>query len=144
MKHVSFFRRVMWTEEPVTYIGTYPVQGNSIHSSGRPYRIRLVSDIANISKERGVAQITVEIVDEKGVPVFLADNEVTCHIDGPVRLLGLEAGNNEDMGDYKDEKQRVFHGRLIAYVQAIGKKGEAVVKFTSPWLQASEIVLNVD
>lgn len=220
LKPRGYFRRVMWAEEPVSYIGTYlahdtylsqdawpcwnykegdlvrvvsysntpmarlvlnekvvgelkpfneetfisswdipytpgelRVEGlsedgkvlssYSIHSSESPYAVRLTPDITQIAKERGVSQITVEIVDKNGVPVFIADNEVTCHIEGPVRLLGLESSNNEDMGNYKDEKQRVFHGRLIAYIQAKGVAGKAVLKFTSPWLQSAELVLDM-
>ena len=50
-------------------------------------------------------------------------------------LLGLEASNNSDMGDYTDHVQRVFHGRLLAYIQASGAEGIIKVKFTSPWLK---------
>ena len=39
------------------------------------------------------------------------------------------------MGDYTDHVQRVFHGRLLAYIQASGAEGIIKVKFTSPWLK---------
>jgi len=41
-------------------------------------------------------------------PVLLADNEITCSTNGPVKLIGLEASNPTDMGDYTDNRQRVF------------------------------------
>jgi hypothetical protein len=58
-------------------------------------------------------------------------------------LLGLEAGNSSDMSDYTDNGQRVFHGRLLAYVQATGEKGEIKISFSSPWLQPVEATIQV-
>lgn len=78
-----------------------------------------------------------------GIPVLLSDDEITCHIEGPVKLLGLEGGNNADMGNYRDNKQRVHNGRLIAYVQTRGTTGNAKVTFSSPWLKSAEVCLTV-
>jgi len=74
---------------------------------------------------------------------MLSDDELTCTIEGPATLLGLEASNNSDMGDYTDNVQRVFHGRLIAYVQANGQAGEVKVHFKAPWLKAGVSTLTV-
>ena len=97
--------------------------------------MKIISAEKAISKDRGVAQIVMQIVDENGIPVMLSDNEVTCHIAGPAKLLGLEASNNEDMSDYTDNKHRVYHGRILAYIQATGKEGEIKVRFSAPWLK---------
>ena len=74
---------------------------------------------------------------------MLSDNEITCQIAGPARLLGLEASDNSDMGDYTDNRQRTFHGRLLAYIQATGQQGEIKVRFTSPWLKSVETTIAV-
>jgi hypothetical protein len=47
------------------------------------------------------------------------------------------------MGDYTDNKQRVFHGRLIAYVQATGTEGTATVRFSAPWLKPVSTTLTI-
>ena len=107
----------------------------AIRSSKRPFAITIVSVDREISKDRGLAQVTLQVVDEDGIPVRISDNEITCRIGGPARLLGLEASDNSDMGDYTDNVQRVFHGRLLAYVQATGEEGTIHLKFTSPWLK---------
>jgi hypothetical protein len=46
------------------------------------------------------------------------------------------------MSDYTDNKHRVFHGRIMAYVQATGEDGDIKISFTSPWLESTEIILN--
>ena len=83
-----------------------------------------------------------QVIDEKGVVVKLGDNDITCTIEGPAHLLGLEGSDNSDMSDYTDNHHRAFHGRLLTYLQTVGEKGQIRVKFTSPLLQGTEIVLN--
>ena len=91
-----------------------------------------------------MAKVIVQVVDEKGFPVMLSDNEVTCTLSSTGNLLGLEAGNNTDMGDYTDNVQRVFHGHLVAYIQSNGTSNEPItVKFTSNWLKATEVTIKV-
>lgn len=66
-----------------------------------------------------VIHVVLQAVDEKGIPVMLSDNEVTIHLEGPAKLLGMEAGNNTDMSDYTDNNQRLYHGRMILYIKGI-------------------------
>ena len=115
--------------------------GYVIRSSGRPYALTAKADDNSIVNGKGLAQITVQVVDENNIPVMLSDDEITCTIAGPAKLLGLEASNNSDMGNYRDNMQRVFRGRLLAYVQATGEPGEIKVNFTAPWLKPVEIVI---
>lgn len=116
----------------------------ALQTSGRPAAIEVTADVSTLDKETGVAQIIVQVVDEKGVPVMMADDELTCTIEGPATLLGLEASNNSDMGDYSDNRQRVFHGRMIAYVQANGQAGDVSVRFRAPWLKDGVATLKVN
>lgn len=121
-----------------------PVSGYTIQTSTRPYALQIVRAEKEINKERGLAQIVLQVVDEQGVPVMLSNNEVTCRISGPAKLLGLEASNNNDMSDYTDNVHRVYHGRILAYVQATGEAGDIKVSFTSPWLEPAEITLSAE
>lgn len=112
-----------------------------IQTSGRPHAIKAKSDVTSISKARGLAQVEIQVVDDKGIPVLISDDEITCIIDGPAQLLGLEASNNSDMGDYNDAVQRVYHGRLMAYIQSIGSEGVIKLKFSAPWLKEAVVIL---
>lgn len=112
-----------------------------IRTSGRPYALRVSADRTTLSKDRATAHLTVEVVDENGVVVKLGDNEVTCRVEGPARLLGLEGSDNRDMSDYTDNRHRVYHGRLLAYVQTTGEAGQVRVRFTSPLLKGAEVML---
>ncbi len=109
-----------------------------IQTSKRPYAIICQPDQIVIDNNKGLAQIEISIIDEDGKPVIFADNEITCTVEGPGKLLGLEAGDDRDMGNYNDNVQRVHNGKLIAYIQASGEKGHIEVEFSSPWLTSSK------
>jgi beta-galactosidase len=119
------------------------ISSYSIRSSKQPHALRLAESEISLCKDRKIAHVIVDIVDEDGVPVMLSDNEITCQIAGPAVLLGLEASNNSDMSDYSDNKHRAFNGRLLAYIQSDGKEGEVKVRFSSPWLQSAELTIKI-
>lgn len=115
----------------------------AINSSKQPAAMVIKQKGITVSKNKGVAQVLLQVVDENGVPVMLSDNEVTCTVSGPGKLLGLEAGNNSDMTDYTDNVQRVLHGHILAYIEATGETGTVTVKFTSPWIKPVETTITV-
>lgn len=92
----------------------------------------------------GIAQIEIQIVDEDGKPVLLSDDELNFRVRGAAKLLGLEASDSRDMGDYSDNRQRVFQGKMLAYIKADKQSGKALVSITSPWLKGAEIELEVE
>lgn len=107
----------------------------AIQTSGRPYAIIAKTDDQTLDKDKDLAQIVLQVVDEKGVPVMFSDDKITCDIKGPAKLLGMESSDNTDMGDYRDNVQRVYHGRSLAYLQTTGTAGEVKVTFSAPWLK---------
>ncbi|MDE5631385.1 MAG: glycoside hydrolase family 2, partial [Muribaculaceae bacterium] len=114
----------------------------TIASSGRPYSLRVTSDTDRIDTSSPIAHLTVEVLDEEGNVVKLADNEISCHVSGPARLLGLEGSNNSDMSDYTDNRHRAYHGRLLAYIESTGKEEPVTISFSSPLLKGTQIILN--
>ena len=117
------------------------VSSYEIKTCVRPYALRVSADKETLTPG-GVAHLTVEVLDDNGNPVPLADNEITCTVEGPARLLGLEGSDNRDMGDYTDNVQRAYRGRLLAYLRATDA-GTVTVRFRAPLLQGAEVRLNV-
>jgi hypothetical protein len=89
--------------------------------------------------------VMVEVVDEDGNLVTLADNEITCRVQGG-RLLGLENGDIRDTRDKNQPRCRVKNGRLVAYVKPLSEaqrtqfwqgsdSRETQVTFSSPLLK---------
>ena len=114
-----------------------------IKSASEPYALRAYVDNAATAPDGcAVDHVVVEVVDENGNRVMLADNEITCTVDGPATLLGLEAGNNTDMSDYTDNVHRAYHGRLLTYIRK-DRTGESVkLTFTSPRLEGCTVKLS--
>ncbi len=111
-----------------------------VNSSGVAHAIKLIARLSN-SKDQ-IAQVAVQIVDRNGIPVFNADTEMTCTIEGNGTLLGLEAGENSDMSDPTDARQRTFRGRLMAYVKKGSKAaGSVKIRFSAPALKPVTVVL---
>ena len=112
-----------------------------LRTTGLPSAIAARADRDTVSSDRATVHVYVEVVDDNGLPVKLADNEITCTVEGPARLLGLENGAVYDMSEHRDNRQRVYMGRLLAYIQTDGEPGEIRVTFSSPLLRKSQVVI---
>ena len=106
----------------------------TIHTSGRPYSLRATLLEPEVSAHGGTAQVLVEVLDEEGHLVKLADNMVSCQVSGPARLLGLENSDNRDMTHPKARQRRVYQGYLVAYVEVTDAK-PVTLTFSAPLLQ---------
>ena len=136
----------------------------TIHTSGRPYALKLSSDVEKFSEPGQVAHLFIEVVDENGVPVKQADNEVTVRVRGDAKLLALESGDNTDMGNYRDNRQRVYQGKLLGYLknhnddpkprnqrprpfdftmpEQMPEDGSIIIEVTSPYLKPASITIH--
>ncbi|MBO4801361.1 MAG: DUF4982 domain-containing protein [Bacteroidaceae bacterium] len=115
----------------------------SVTTSGRPFALRATADKTTLTRPDEVAHITIEVIDEQGNLVTLADNEITCWAQG-VRLLGLENADMRDTSSQTDNRQRARAGRLLAYIARGERAGAAVIRFTSPLLGSAEVQVNVE
>ncbi|GAB3020746.1 hypothetical protein GCM10027051_27590 [Niabella terrae] len=107
------------------------------------YAIQVIESDNKIEKIGGVAQIRLQIKDKDGIPVKNAMNEILCEIAGPGELLGLENGNNTDMGDYTNDRQQAYRGKLTAYVRSKAVSGTIKIKFSSKGLKSSIVSIAI-
>jgi len=120
-----------------------PICRNSIESAQAPYAIVAKLYKNNLTKDDGLSQIVLQIVDKDGIPVALAENEIICRVKGNAKFLGMEAGNSRDMTSYKSNKRKTLHGRLLCYIQGANKKGTATVQFSSPGLKSTSVEIQI-
>ncbi|MFD2599669.1 sugar-binding domain-containing protein [Sphingobacterium corticis] len=116
---------------------------HDLKTSKRSFALKVVEGANQaVNADGGLAQIALQIVDQDGIVVPTADDEITCQIVGSGTLLGMEAGNNSDMSDYTDNQQRAFKGKMMVYVRADGKPSEEIrVRLSAPWLQPAEVTI---
>lgn len=110
----------------------------NIVTSGLPYQIEAKVLEGNDLADGQVAHIALRILDEKGNLVRLADNEITARSGRSLRILGMENSNNSDMSNHRDQRERVYNGEMIVYVQKVGNE-PATIEFTSPLLKKCSI-----
>lgn len=112
-----------------------------IHSSLRPSALAVCA--AETDVEAGeVSEITLQIVDDNGKPVTLGDNLISCTVEGPAQLLGLESGNMTDVTPYTAGTRRAYKGRIKAYVKTDNMPGKVTVKFSSPLIKGAEVEIS--
>ncbi|MCQ2197096.1 MAG: DUF4982 domain-containing protein [Bacteroidaceae bacterium] len=124
----------------------------AIHTNLRPCSIRARFDNTNARGEEptvadgtafAVNHLLIEVVDDNGNVVRMADNNITCRVNGPAQLLGLEGSDNTDMGNYRDNQQRVHNGRLLAYLRNQSHTGTVSITLSSPLLEECTITYEV-
>jgi beta-galactosidase len=55
----------------------------------------------------------------------------------------MEDSNPSNIEDYKDNKQKAYHGKLLIYLQPTDKPGTVTVKLSSPGLKDVIMGLNI-
>lgn len=114
---------------------------DQIRTAGEAEKLVATSLTGSSYRDKDVIMVEVQVVDDKGVTVLSAENEVVCTLKGPAELLGLEASNNADMSDYTDNVHHVYHGRILAYVKPTADTGEIIVSFSSQGLTSAKITI---
>ena len=114
----------------------------TIKTADDPYAITAFTNKTFFSKDKKqLAQIEINIVDRNGTIVYNAENEITIAINGPASLLGMENGSSVSHEDYKSDKHKTLHGKLLAYIQLNQQPGTVTIKITSPGLKEQTITI---
>lgn len=116
----------------------------SLKTYGKPAAIKAMCDAMVLKANRkDISRIYVTITDEKGNLVYNAENEIVCRIAGPLKLLGMEDANPRNTEDYKDNKQKTFHGKVLIYLQSTDTTGKANVTISSEGLNSLTFTLDI-
>jgi beta-galactosidase len=151
-KMADFLNRVITWDVPfekgtlkaIAKINGKPVADYELKTTGKPVKIVASCHKTTLKADsNGLAHIFVSVCDDAGNAVYQADNEITCEIEGPLHLLGMEDSNPSNTENYKDKIQHAFHGKLMIYLQATDKTGPARIKLTSADLEAAIVEINV-
>lgn len=110
-----------------------------VKAAGRPAKLALKLDRNDImgAEDRDVIHAEVEVTDAAGTRVPEASDRVSCTLEGPGKILGIENGNQGDTEPYGTQSRKVFGGRMMVYVGA--RRGGGA----KPGEKAPELILNV-
>jgi beta-galactosidase len=110
------------------------VARDEVDTAGAPDTVEITPDKRAIAADgHSLAYLTVDVVDQDGVMVPSADNELHFDVSGG-RLVGLDNGQEESAENYKSSNRAAFNGKALAIIQSTTGSGPITVKVTSPGL----------
>ncbi len=80
--------------------------------------------------------VVVNMLDEQGNRVMLADNEISCRVNGGA-LMGMENGADDATVSYIDAKHRCKDGTMLIFVRKTAD--ESALTLSSPMMQSVEV-----
>ncbi|MDB5275819.1 MAG: glycoside hydrolase [Ferruginibacter sp.] len=111
-----------------------------ITTAGPAYKIELTADRKTIrAGGDDVSFVTVKVLDKNGNLVPDAANLVRFEVTGGGSIAGVDNGNETSMESFKDNKRKAFNGLCLAVIKAGSKKGNIILKATTPGLQTAQV-----
>ncbi|MDR0698394.1 MAG: DUF4982 domain-containing protein [Tannerella sp.] len=101
-----------------------------IKTAGEPVSIRLTADRNEIrATGKDLSYITVEVLDQDGNVVPMANHLIRFSVKGPGDIAGTDNGDPTDSRSLKKPERNLFNGKCLVVVQ--GKKTPGVIQVTA-------------
>ena len=111
------------------YIGGKLAAVEEVRTTGRPAKLLAVPDKV-VTAPDTLFQIELSTEDLDGLFVPDASENVHIEVSGPVRFIGMDAGDMKDLSLFSTPERRMLAGRLLAVLMAEAP-GEVTVRFTT-------------
>lgn len=113
-----------------------------VKTAGAPARIELTPDRKHLEANgRDLSFVRVTILDNNGVVVPNADNDVKFEIAGPGKIVGVSSGDPTSHESFKAEHRKAFNGRCQVTIMTTREAGSITLKATSGDLEQASITL---
>lgn len=113
-----------------------------IETTGAPTRLVAEPDSTTLQKA-GIAQIELSTRDAAGRYVPDATPTISCKVEGPAHLVGMDAGNLRDLTVWSAPQRDMFAGLLLAVIQADGP-GQVKVTFSAEGMPDEVVEIQVE
>jgi beta-galactosidase len=148
-REVPRYSHVAWkvryapgTLEARGYKGGRVVLVSKRETTGGPAKISLRPDRQKIhANGEDVSLVEVQVLDDKGRIVPVADNEIAFRCSAGGKLIGVGNGNPSSHEADKADMRRAFNGLCMAIVQSTQEPGEIRVEASSPGLEPATLVI---
>jgi beta-galactosidase len=105
-------------------------------TAGGPAKLLLRPDRPQILADgQDVSLVEVQVLDQEGRLVPVADNEIVFQLSGPGKIIGVGNGDPSSHEPDKAHKRRAFNGLCMAIVQSSKEAGEIRLEASSPGLE---------
>jgi len=124
----------------VAYNKHRTVAEDELRTAGKPARILLQSDRTTLSPDgNDVLTLTATAVDEAGVPVPDASEEVQFTVSGPGQIVATDNGSLTDQESFQLPQHRLYGGRAIVLLRATASSGSIQVRAAAAGLSDGAI-----
>ncbi len=128
------------TVKAVSRKGGKVVLEQEIKTAGAAAQLKATADRSEISANgEDLSFITVEVMDENGIMVPDAGNQIQFEIEGNARIIGVDNGNPVSHEPLKGSTIKAFNGKCLVVVQAGEKKGKVVLTAKADKLKESKV-----
>ena len=113
-----------------------------LQTAGAPARLCITADKETLTADgRGAAMITVDLLDENGLPSRREPRIVTVTVDGTGVLAGFGSTDPQAEGSYQDNTWETFDGRVMAVVRSTDEPGEIRVFISAEGCGSETVIL---
>lgn len=128
----------------VAYAKGREVARKVLETVGPPAQLRLRAERSMIAGDvSDLGYVHAEVCDANGRPVPDAAVPLTFAASGPARLLAAASANPYGIESFQDERTRSYHGVALAIIQPTARRGEAVIRVTSPGLRPATTTIRM-
>lgn len=120
------------------------ILSREIKTAGEPHKLNCLVDRSEIiSDGEDLSFITVEVVDENGIMVPNAGNQIQFKIEGDARIVGVDNGNPVSHEPMKGSTIKAFNGKCLVVVQAGETSGNVVLTALAEGLGESKVNIQI-
>lgn len=125
--------------QAIGYKNTKKTTEHSLSTAGKAIGMSISANKPTlVANKEDVVALEISIVDENGVTVPDASDEILVEITGPATLIGMDNGSQMDVTAFKTNTRKAFEGRLLVTIQSAAGKGPVKIKLNSAGLKPAE------
>jgi beta-galactosidase len=122
--------------------GDQLIETMELVTAGEPAAIRIISDRENLAADgHGLAYLTVELVDEKGIRLPFGEEVVNFTIEGPGEIIGVGSARPNSVESFQQLSRTTFEGRCLAIVKSGKEAGEITVRAMAEGMKAATAII---
>jgi beta-galactosidase len=113
-------------------------------TSGLPKGIRLTADRSTLAGNRNdLSYIMVEVVDDNGHVVPVADRLIQFSITGAGEIAGAGNADPTDVSSFQKPEKRTFRGKCLVIIRPDGTRGTIKLKATAEGLSEGQVAISI-
>ncbi|MDD5185965.1 MAG: glycoside hydrolase family 2 TIM barrel-domain containing protein [Paludibacter sp.] len=118
------------------------MESTVLKTADKPAQLRLMADRTKIlANGQDLSFVTVEITDKNGVIQPNADNRFSFQLNGLGTIAGVDNANLKDLDPYVGTTRKAWHGRALVVIRSTRKKGDIILRVSSPELPDAIITI---